>query len=78
MDHEKLYRHLLDKHRMQAWPIKDEIVQGLWVAPLIYSRAEDVEAFGEVLLKIAREGLPKTTGHLDTPMIIQRKEFCAL
>lgn len=57
-DPEKLYRYLLDKHRMQAWPIKDEIIQGLWAAPLIYSRVEDVEAFGEVLLKVAREGVP--------------------
>ncbi len=58
IDPSRLYQHLLDKHRIRAWPIKREDFQGLWVAPFIYTQPRELDRFVGAMTKIAREGLP--------------------
>jgi hypothetical protein len=58
IDPSQLYQHLLDKHRIRAWPIKREDFRGLWVAPFIYTQPRELDRFLGVMTKIARQGLP--------------------
>jgi selenocysteine lyase/cysteine desulfurase len=56
IDSRKLYAHLLEKHRMQAWPIVRAEFQGLWVAPHLFTRLADIDRFADVMIEIARTG----------------------
>jgi selenocysteine lyase/cysteine desulfurase len=56
IDSRQLYTHLLEKHRIQAWPIVRQEFQGLWVAPHLFTRVADIDRFAEVLARIARTG----------------------
>lgn len=56
IDSRQLYAHLLERHRIQAWPIVREEFQGLWVAPHLFTRAADVDRFADVMTEIARTG----------------------
>lgn len=58
IDPSRLYQHLLDKHRIRAWPIKRADFQGLWVAPFIYTQPRELDRFVDAMEKIARHGLP--------------------
>jgi isopenicillin-N epimerase len=58
IDSSRIYQHLLDKHRIRAWPIKREDFQGLWVAPFIYMQSRELDRFISVMMLIARQGLP--------------------
>jgi selenocysteine lyase/cysteine desulfurase len=58
IDPSRLYQHLLDRHRIRAWPIRRTDLQGLWVAPFIYTQPRELDRFVSVMTKIARQGLP--------------------
>jgi aminotransferase class V len=58
IDPSQLHQHLLDRHRIRAWPIKRADFQGLWVAPFIYTQPRELDRFVSVMTKIARQGLP--------------------
>jgi isopenicillin-N epimerase len=58
VDASNLYRYLLEKHRIQAWPIKHKDSPGLWVSPFIHTTLTQLDRFVTVMTKIAREGLP--------------------
>jgi isopenicillin-N epimerase len=58
LDPKAIYRHLLEKYRIQAWPIEHQEFRGLWVSPFFYTRPEELERFVDAMSKIAKDGLP--------------------
>jgi selenocysteine lyase/cysteine desulfurase len=54
-----LYAYLRERHRITCWPIERASFRGLWVAPFLYSRPQEMDHFAEVMSGIAREGIPQ-------------------
>jgi selenocysteine lyase/cysteine desulfurase len=50
--------HLFDKHRIFTTPIIHEEFQGIRITPNVYTTLGELDRFGNVMEKVARQGLP--------------------
>jgi selenocysteine lyase/cysteine desulfurase len=58
VDTAKLAKHLFDKRRIIAVPIKHEEFEGLRVTPCVYTTPDEVDLFAEEMEKVIASGLP--------------------
>jgi isopenicillin-N epimerase len=53
----KLGTHLMEKHGILVVPIVHKDFQGIRVTPNIYATLEEIDAFGEIMQRVAEKGL---------------------
>ena len=58
IDPGRLAQHLWTRHRILVSPVKHPEVEGIRVAPSVYTRPEEIDVFVEAMRRVLREGLP--------------------
>ena len=57
VDPSNLATHLLETHAIVVTPISHKDYQGLWVTPSIYAALDEIDLFGEAMIRVAEKGL---------------------
>ncbi len=58
MDHGKLGAYLMNEYRIITTPIKHDEFEGIRITPNIYTTAQEVDTFAEVMERVIQKGLP--------------------
>ena len=57
VDPNKLSSHLLDRYGIVVTPVIHKDYQGIRVTPSIYASLDEIDLFGEVMLRVVEKGL---------------------